>query len=675
LLVLVTVLAGPLSVAAQPQGSTLQAELRDADACARTKQAFFDARGGIERASLASSNIDVTWYSLDIDIHFTPVPPSLDQSIDGVVRVDARVIDTDLSQLVLDLSTGGGLVVSSVLQDGVTPIPFTHLNNTLTMQLTSTIPVGGTVSVVISYSGLPRRTGFGSFTFGDLNGTAYAWSLSEPYGAREWWPCKDHPSDKADSVRVAITVPDPMTAISQGKLRSVTPSSGRTTFEWASIYPITSYLISLCASEYVKYTDTYIRPVSLEGDYGPLTLPIEHYRYTAGSSPGLRESWQDVTSMLPVLEDWFGAYPFAAEKYGHAECTFGGGMEHQTISSMGGFTGLTIVVHEAAHQWYGDAISPAAWPHLWLSEGFATWSELICAEALPDSFNASHSWYLANKRSNARAAQGTLVVQDTTGAGTHMFDYTTVYAKGAMVLRMLRGVVGDPAMKQIMRAYTADSKTRYGNATTSDFQRIVASIHGDPLSKFFEQWVTTGTGYPRYRITDTYDGNTVTVVLEQTQFPASSNVPVFEMPVTFAVHTTAGEERFTVMNDSNWQVFMFDVAAQPISVEFDPDEFLLRDDSISTNVQTPPVIPVFSLIVPNPTRNDAALRVNFPDGGDASVEWYDVAGRRVRTDFYPNRPTGPQEIMVNASGLPSGVYFIRLIRGNVVGTKKLVLIR
>lgn len=682
LLILIVVLAAPLPAWSQalekPVPRTAQELLKEVDACARAKRDFV-ASGGLERVSLASPNIDVIWYSLDIDLHFTPVPPNLDRSIDGVVRVDARVVDQPLDQLVLDFGTQGGMSVSSVLEDGVTPIAFLHANNTLTMALSSTVPVGGTVSVVITYSGLPRRTGFGSFVFGQLSpnlgSVQYAWTLSEPYGAREWWPCKDHPSDKADSVRVAITVPDGMMAASQGLLRSVTSNGGRTTFEWASNYPITSYLVSIAAADYVKHTNSYTRPPALAAVHGPLTLPMEHYHFNDGTSD-FKKGWKDADAVFPVLEEWFGAYPFGAEKYGHAEFTFGGGMEHQTLSSMG-TSALVFTVHELAHQWYGDAVSPAAWPHLWLNEGFATWAELLFIEARPDSFPPdSFNVLLRHYRNVARGARGTVVLTDT--LGTNMFG-DLVYNKGAMILRMLQGIVGDSTMKEIVRTYAEDPQTRYGTATTSDFQRIVARLTGDPFDAFFDQWLYSGTGHPIYRISaengDTFTGSGVIVTLEQVQTAQDSNVPAFEMPITIAVQTQAGEERFRVMSNARWQVFKLDLQAPAQSVTLDPDRYVLSNENVTATVSRPPASPVFDSIIPNPTNGDAALRVSFPDGGDASVEWYDVAGRRVRVDHFPGRPVGPQEIQVSTGGLASGVYFVRLVRGNVVGTRKLVVVR
>jgi hypothetical protein len=254
-----------------------------------------------------------------------------------------------------------------------------------------------------------------------------------------------------------------------------------------------------------------------------------------------------------------------------------------------------------------------------------------------------------------------------------------VYAKGALVLRMLRSVVGDTAFREILRTYATDPAFRYGNATTAQFQRIAESIYGAPLDRFFEQWVTVGTGYPRYRIeaesAPSAGGHTVSVVLEQQQTASESNVSVFEMPVTIAVTTSQGEERFVVTNDRRWQGYTFEVAGAPSVVELDPDGILLRDENIAAPVSAGARTPTFTAIVPNPTNRDTALRVSFPEAGDAVVEWYDVAGRRVRRDLFPGRPVGPQELFVGTNDLTTGVYFVRVIRGTMAGTRKLVVVR
>ena len=491
--------------------------------CAEAKSVFAHSAVGVA-ASLASTNLDVTYYHLDL------TPDLAASTVAGTVRVEGDVVGSALSVLSLDLAAS--MTVSAVALADATPLSFTHPGAVLNVTLPAPLAPGAHVAVDITYSGTPVVTGYGNFVFGTRATARFGWSLSEPYGAREWWPCKDHPSDKADSVRVTVTVPDGYRVGSQGVLESETSAAGMTTYEWVSRYPISNYLISVSIGDYVRYQDTYTRPAALEARYGPLSLPLEHLVYNDSDS-GLPPGWKKVTDQLEVFEDWFGPYPFPSEKYGHAEFTFGGGMEHQTMSSMGG-SAPGLVSHELAHQWYGDSISPKQWPHLWLNEGFATYAESIYWEAREDSFPGSAQAVMAARYDFALGAKGTLVLSDTSSV-SGMFDPRRVYAKGAVVLHMLRYVVGETAFRQILPAWAADPAVRYRVAETADFQRVAETVSGMDLDTFFRQWVTDGTGYPTYAFNAYWqpEGSQyrVWVTVSQTQKLPGSNVGLFEMPL------------------------------------------------------------------------------------------------------------------------------------------------
>ena len=485
-----------------------------------------------------------------------------------------------------------------------------------------------------------------------------------------WWPSKDHPSDKADSVRVSVTVPEPMRVGSNGLLQRETANGdGTTTYEWFSRYPISTYLVAFAAGVYDVYEQTYTRPDSLAAVMGPLRMPVVHYAYPnsnvfEGSPP--QSGWRLVTDMLPVFEHWFGPYPFAAEKYGHMEFTWGGGMEHQTMSSMGG-NSAGLVAHELAHQWYGDLVTLRYWPHLWLNEGFATYGELLYYESRPGDYAGTRRAVFDLYYRRARNAPGTLLVQgaDTLSVNT-LFAGERVYAKGGIVLHMLRGVVGDDAFRRTLRAYAGAHA--YGTATTADLQRVAEAEAGVDLAAFFRQWVTEGTGHPSYDVRWGYaaeqDGFRVTVTLEQTQEAPESNVAVFEMPVTFAVETAGGEERFTVHNDARVQTYTFDVAARPLAVDFDPDRWILRNDPVvTTGHEHLPELPAEATVVsayPNPVRDVLRAEVALPAPATVRLALYDALGRRVLLLADAPLPAGLHPFAVSVAGLPAGAYFLRL---------------
>ena len=618
--------------------------------------------------SVASTNIDVTYYDLNLTVNLTA------SVLSGTVRVKGTVVGSSLSVLTLDLLNN--MTVSGVTLGPAGPaLAFTRPANALNITLPGPVAPGGAVDVVVTYSGTPSSGGFGYFVFGTRSGDRYAWSLSEPYGARNWWPCKDHPSDKADSVRVAVTVPSQYRVGSQGLLVSETVNAGMTTYQWVSRYPISNYLVSLAIGVYVRHQGTYTRSPALAGLYGPLSMQLDHLVYNDGSS-ALPFGWSNVADVIDVFEDWFGPYPFASEKYGHSETTFGGGMEHQTMTSLGG-SSVGLVAHELGHQWYGDGISPKTWPHLWLNEGFATYSEILYYQARAVAYPGVADGLLASRYNTAQAALGTLVLEDTASV-SNMFDFSRVYAKGATVLHMLRYVVGDTAFKTILQAYATDPAVRYGVATTADFRRVAETVSGMNLATFFSQWVTTGTGNPFYQSFSYWQpsssGYDVWVTLAQFQTLPWSNVNVFETPIDIAVITTAGEERFRVQNNQRNQVFALSVSAQPVSVVIDPDHWILRSDIFTAvNAGTPSLLAITAL-APNPSRNTFTVQYRAGETDRVEVEVFDVAGHRILSRS-GRHVAGAGAETFDTSSMAAGVYFLRVRTGGAQDTRKFVVVR
>jgi hypothetical protein len=201
---------------------------------------------------VSSTNIDVAYYHLSLTIDFTS------NALAGVVRVEGKVVGSPMSVLTLDLRNN--MTVSAVSLAGGGPPAFARPGDALEITFPAPVPVDGAVAVDVAYSGTPIQTGFGSFVFGTRSGDRYAWSLSEPYGARDWWPCKDHPSDKADSVRVMVTLPSQYRVGSQGLLVSETTVGPDKIYDWKSYYPISNYIVSIAVSEYVLHQGHMARP-------------------------------------------------------------------------------------------------------------------------------------------------------------------------------------------------------------------------------------------------------------------------------------------------------------------------------------------------------------------------------------------------------------------------------
>jgi aminopeptidase N len=626
--------------------------------------------------SVASSNFDATYYHLDL---FFPMDVD---SVRGTVRVEGRVINSTMTRLTLDLASS--MVVSSVRLPDATPLAYTHPGAALNITLPSPQAPGSTVSVDITYRGIPVSDGFGNFVFGtrSVDNNRYAWSLSEPYGAREWWPCKDHPSDKADSVRVTVRVPSNYRVGSQGILVSEVPAGQHTTYDWVSRYPIASYLVSVAIGVYAEHAQVYVRSPALEAEHGPLSLPLYHLRYNDGT-PDLPPGWAATPDVLDVQESWFGPYPFSAEKYGHAEFTFGGGMEHQTLTSMG-TSALAVVVHEAAHQWYGDSVTPKSWRDIWLNEGFATYAEMMYFVERESTYPGFYDAMFNSRYDSAKRATGTLVVQDTTDVD-ELFDGNRSYAKGGMVLYMLHHMVDDAVFESILKRHAEEAGAKYGNASTADLQRIAESESGLDLDGFFRQWVTHGTGYPTYSASKSWTrvagGYDVTVKLAQQQMQPQSNWTVFRMPVEIALMAQSGDSllevhRETVQNTERTQEFNFNVSLPDTvtiaQVQIDPDRRILR--GTITAIAPTPSIPVITSMAPNPNRGSAQLRYSLPTDSALEIRVYDVRGRRVLTQTAAGA-AGGGAVDINTTSLASGVYFLRLSTAAGIAKTKFVVVK
>jgi aminopeptidase N len=388
-----------------------------------------------------------------------------------------------------------------------------------------------------------------------------------------------------------------------------------------------------------------------------------------------------VRAMISVFEDWFGPYPFANEKYGHSECTFGGGMEHQTMTSLNG-SSISLVSHELGHQWFGDSVTNKQWKHIWLHEGFATYAALLYFQQREASYPGTYETQLASTYADARNAIGTIVLADTTNV-SDMFAQSRIYSRGLM-----RWIVGDTAFRSILKSYIADPALKYNVATTADFKRVVESVTGTNWDTFFSQWLEDGTGYPVYTSCALWlpdpSGWRVQVTLHQIQDSSISNVNVFVMPVPIVIHTPGGDVNELVTNNERDQTFTFFVANQPSSVEVDPDKHILRADPIGSGACAPvgtgagplPIRTDIVSVFPNPATGQFAVHYAMGEEGKLNLSVYDVAGRRVLSRTVSRSAAGDGAEFFNASKLAAGVYFVRLTapHGEMV-TRKFVVVR
>ncbi len=591
-------------------------------------------------------NYDVTYHKLE----FT-VDPAV-YFITGKVTTTYTAI-SNMTSLTFDLSNT--LIVSSVKINN-SALVFSQNTNELVITLPTTQTAGTQATVEIIYAGAPPQNGFFAFT-SSTHGTPptpVMYTLSEPFGGRDWWPCKQDLNDKIDAIDVYITAPSQYVSVSNGiEPEAPIVIGGNKTTHFHHGYPIPAYLIAIAVTNYSVYNQT--------AGTAPNTFPIINYIYPE-TLASVETQLAQTPLIMDLFESLFEIYPFHNEKYGHAQFGWGGGMEHTTVSFMQNFS-RGLIAHEMAHQWFGDKITCGTWKDIWLNEGFATYVAALVIE----NFDGA-SAFITEKGSMINnitsSPNGAVYLTDTQALDVNrIFSGRLTYNKGAMVLNMLRFKMGDALFFQGVKNYLADTNLAYKYAITSNLQSHLEAVYGSSLTEFFSDWIYN-QGYPIYNITaQNLTGGQVKFVVNQTQSNAS--VSYFEMPVPVRVFGAGGEEMDLVLNNTaNGQIFIENVPFAITSLTFDPENNIISKNSVVTLGGNDFDFDSSVLLYPNPVSN--LVSIDFSNNEFVTnATFFNSIGQKIKE-------TTTQKTW-DVSSFESGIYFIRV--ATLEGTKQFKFIK
>lgn len=582
----------------------------------------------------------------NINIIFTRAHWQINPAVNYIRGSVTHYFKTTQNTLNIQLDLSNSLTVDSIIYH-TQLIPHQQLSgDILQINFPSLIPIHNTDSVSVYYKGIPPSSGFGSFSTGTHSGVPVQWTLSEPYGAKDWWPCKISLTDKIDSIDIIVTTPSNYRAASNGVLFSETVSGTDKTYYWKHRYPITAYLVFVSVTNYAVFSDWVYFP---NGD----SLEILNYVFPEDSLLATTTLNKAIDVML-LFDSLFTPYPFIREKYGHAQFKWGGGMEHQTMSSMGGFN-FELVAHELAHQWFGDKITCGSWSDLWLNEGFATYLAGLCYEHM---FNGIYwpIWKKNQINNITSVTDGSVYVTDTNNIN-RLFSGRLTYAKAAYLLHMLRWTLGDNDFYTAIKNYLNSNTLAYSYAKTDNLKWYLQQTSGKDLTEFFNDWYY-GEGWPSYTINWYQDDNNY-VSLSISQNTSHPSVSFFEMKLPLRVKNNSQQMDVVLQHDYNNQSFNFFVPFRADSIYFDTDLWILSAHNHITKQNIDEDFFEINLY-PNPAHEIAELWINIKSNKNINIVVNDELGRTIYQTETLRLFPGHHPVPINLNGLSKGAYIVNV---------------
>lgn len=555
---------------------------------------------------------DVKYYRIEIRVN--PDTP-IGKYIKGAVTTYFTNRTANFNQVNFDFATA--LLCDSVYYHGVklSAAAVVKQADTLRITIPTLAAIGTLDSVKVFYKGVPPNTpGFSNGT-GYVKSTHnttqnYVYTLSEPYSASTWWPCKSRvTSDKADSVDIIVNTPSAFNVAANGtRVSEVTVNTNNKFTTWRHRYPISSYQVAIGVANYVQYPAT---PTMV--NIGGTNMPYYNLVFPESLTTAAQTSLDRTVDMLEVMSDKFGDYPFKKEKYGHYSFGFGGGMEHNTFSGMNPGTynetdDWDVIAHELGHQWFGAAVTCGSWADIWVNESFARYSEVVYLDFKTAGGIAATALTHRNNGTDgiktiaiSNTYQNEPVVQtDTTSITTIFSPSVYVYERGAMFVSMLRKMLGDTKFFQAIKNYQTDPALQYSTALTADVKRHMQAQTTINLDEMFTDWITK-RGYALYNGAQWNNvGNQLMLFMPQTTYDNAMNTH-FDMPVVVRIQKTTAPTRDTsiilfdqggnlklmkdgaVMRNGAANIIQIGLTFTPTTVTFDPYAEVLANGSFAKN--------------------------------------------------------------------------------------------
>jgi len=473
---------------------------------------------------------------------------------------------------------------------------------------------------------------------------------------------------------MTATVPEPLQVISNGDLVfEDVPESGWRRFAWRETYPIATYLISVAATNYVSWSEecsvTFGDPVHLDFHVFPQDRPAAEYDLAR------------TCDMMDFMTMLAGPYPFTGEKYAQVEFKWVGSMEHQTATSLSPivFTGdrrfELVVIHELAHQWFGDSLTPEVWADIWLNEGFARYCEALWIEH--DTGIGDYKEFMRQigplRHPDLFVNDGVLIDPDP------ILPNTLIYDKGAWVLHMLRMLIGDDAFFSFLAKYATAPHLALGGVTLTDMIGFAESAAGRDLDGFFGPWLETSVvpivSAVVAPVSVESGSDRVQVLFTQHQ------KPLFEAAVPVAIHTTCGIQDEMAVLTARSETFSWRTDCPVDSVVVDPDGMMLMK-----SVDSPSSVLTVAGPWPNPVpASGAEFRIYLTTEREVTVKMYDARGRILGKEHLGSLAfTGPESdpesephVWTWTTGLAraaAGVYWMEFDAAGSRAVKKLTLL-